>query len=786
MGEYRLTARLGEGGQGVVYLGVAPNGAKVAVKLLRPEMAGDEEALERFVREVAVAQRVAPFCTAAVLDTGIADQRPYIVSEFIEGPTLDAVVRSEGPRSGSSLHRLAIGTVTALVAIHQAGIVHRDFKPSNVILAPDGPRVIDFGIARALDRTSTLTAMAVGTPSYMTPEQIAGHGIVPATDMFAWGCVMVFAANGAPPFGTDTLPAVFHRILSLEPDLSMITDPSLRELVGECLAKEAAERPTAEQALLRLLGQNTAPRGVPQQAAPLSGPGGPLGAPSAILAQGSAVAAERTGGPYGEPPAPAYGGPPPAHTAPGYGPPYGGPAAHTGPTGFAPGHPGQTGHTFPGQGPVPVQAYAPPAEHHGYAPPQEHQQQYAGPPPDRQAFHEQPTYDGRQTYAARTAPQPHQGPPPQQPGYGPPPQGGGTPGKRLWLVAGALFGVALLAGGGIAIVANSGDETKPDDKVTTASRTDPPTAPVSSPPPSVPPVAEATRRFKLPGTNSTLHESDEDPIRLTSYSLKSGESLYTRKYGSNGFDVNKVYFDYTVSDDGTKALGTDRQYTTDNYSVVSLIDRTTGKKTSLKLTKAPIYPTLPQWSRDGELGLVTLYRAVGDTSKPYGYAVIDIDKRTARVVRVKETDAGTWSYFWRGDGRAVGTWALKGDTKRIRFYDLHGTVLATLLDVGEPLTVESDDISPSGKLFMTYCRGTTEQICLWSTDGDAEAVARIPFATDRVVGWWDDQHIAAWRKTDQGGYEAVVVDFEGNVERVLATATAAEYKSAYFRYTRQS
>lgn len=287
--EYRLTARLGEGGQGTVYLGVAPTGARVAVKLLRADLAQDEEALERFIREVSTAQRVAPFCTAAVIDTGVDQHRPYIVSEYIDGLTLDAVVAQEGPREGSALHRLAIGTVTALVAIHQAGIVHRDFKPSNVLLAPDGPRVIDFGIAKALDRTSTLTAMAIGTPSYMTPEQLAGEAAGSPADMFAWGCTMVFAATGAPPFGTDSLPAIFNRIMNVEPDLRAIADPALRDLVGQCLSKDAALRPTAGEALLRLLGHAGGAPGVP----------GPT-APRGILAEGSAAAAQQTGpGPNG-------------------------------------------------------------------------------------------------------------------------------------------------------------------------------------------------------------------------------------------------------------------------------------------------------------------------------------------------------------------------------------------------------------------------------------------------------------------------------------------------------
>ncbi|MEV4188969.1 protein kinase, partial [Streptosporangium canum] len=337
--EYQLTARLGEGGQGTVFLGVSPTGARVAVKLLRADLAQDEEALERFVREVSTTQRVAPFCTAAVIDTGVDQHRPYIVSEYIDGPTLDAVVAGEGPREGSALHRLAIGTVTALVAIHQAGIVHRDFKPSNVLLASDGPRVIDFGIAKALDRTSTLTAMAIGTPSYMTPEQLAGETAGSPADMFAWGCTMVFAATGQPPFGTDSLPAIFNRIMNMEPDLRAITDPALRDLVGQCLSKDAALRPTAGEALLRLLGHAGGAPGVPTPTAPRG-----------ILAEGSAAAAQQTG--------PGSGGQAPAQhpgAVQGGHPQQAGPEGypHAGPDGYpqaGPGHshPHQTG---PGEHP---------------------------------------------------------------------------------------------------------------------------------------------------------------------------------------------------------------------------------------------------------------------------------------------------------------------------------------------------------------------------------------------------------------------------------------------------
>ncbi|MFG2077265.1 serine/threonine protein kinase [Nonomuraea maritima] len=266
LGGLALLGRLGEGGQGVVYLAEDSSGARVAVKWLRPDLSGDRVSAERFLREVQVARQVAPFCTAAVLGTGVEDNRPYIVSEFIEGPSMSVVVRDEGPRTGSALHRLAIGTATALAAIHQAGIVHRDFKPANVILGGDGARVIDFGIARALDANATISGAIVGTPAYMAPEQIMGRPAGPATDMFAWAGTMVFAATGHGPFGGDTMPAVLNRVLNEQPDLGPL-DGVLRDVVAACLAKDPALRPTAEQVIKRLLQGSASGSGMLAEAA---------------------------------------------------------------------------------------------------------------------------------------------------------------------------------------------------------------------------------------------------------------------------------------------------------------------------------------------------------------------------------------------------------------------------------------------------------------------------------------------------------------------------------------
>ncbi|GIH94596.1 protein kinase [Planobispora siamensis] len=740
--EYRLTARLGEGGQGTVYLGESPDGARVAVKLLRADLAQDEEALERFVREVSTTQRVSAFCTAAVLDTGVDQSRPYIVSEYIDGPTLDAVVAGEGPRTGSSLHRLAIGTVTALVAIHQAGIVHRDFKPSNVLLASDGPRVIDFGIAKALDRTSTLTAMAIGTPAYMTPEQLAGEAAGSPADMFAWGCTMVFAATGQPPFGTDSLPAIFNRIMNVEPDLSALTDPALRELVGQCLAKDASRRPTASEALMRLLG-HTVP----------SAPGTPPpAAPQGILMEG--VAAAQQTGPEGYAYRQGPGGYPPHQTGPGGFPPH-----QTGPGGF----PQPQGQAAFQQGPG------------GYPP---HQTGPGGFPPQGQATFPGQPYGGPSQGAS---PYGMQG---QQPGT----SGGGGRVRRVWVAVASGLVVALIAVGVTLLIQRSGgkagEETPGPTPVANSG------GPSATPTPVVAAIPQADRQIKLPGSSITVHESDKDPIRLTSYTLTSGKnfSLYAREHGGNDFAKNDDYYDYTVDVSGAKALGTDRKYSADNYFQLSIIDRAAGTSDQIKITKYPVYPTLPQWSPDGKKALVTLYELEGDKSNPYGFAVVDVATKKAKVIKVREKDAGTWSYFWRGDGRAVGTWALAGKTQRIRFYDPQsGVVLQTLLDVGTPLTVEGDDINPSGTLLMTHCKGATEQdkeICVWSTTADAEPKARVPFDTKRLVGWYDDQHIVAWQQKGST-HEAVVIDFKGQVKRVLAVSTnAKEYEQQFMRYTR--
>jgi hypothetical protein len=254
IGEYQLLSRLGEGGQGVVYLATAPSGARVVVKLLRMEGLSDPVARSRLAKEVNAARTVARFCTAQVIEARLEGEQPFVVSEYVEGPTLSEHVRTRGPLSGAALDRLAIGTATALAAIHQARIVHRDFKPGNVILGPDGARVIDFGIAQDLigDVTST-TAPLLGTPAFTAPEQISSQSVGPPADMFAWGSTMAFAATGHSPFQGSSPVAQLHQVLNADPDLSGVPQP-LAAVLSRCLAKDPGQRPTAEQVLLHLLG----------------------------------------------------------------------------------------------------------------------------------------------------------------------------------------------------------------------------------------------------------------------------------------------------------------------------------------------------------------------------------------------------------------------------------------------------------------------------------------------------------------------------------------------------
>ena len=255
LGRYRLSGRLGQGGMGSVFLGLDETGGQVAVKVINRELAHDPVFRARFRHEVAAARLVRPFCTAPVLNAQLDQDPMYVVTEYVAGPSLDRMVAETGPLTGSNVEALAVGVATALTAIHGAGVVHRDLKPANVLLSPLGPRVIDFGIARALDAVDgpTRTGQLVGTPSYMAPELFRGEPVTTAYDVFAWGCTVVFAATGRGPFSGKSIQETMYRILHEQPALYDLGGP-LAALVRECLDKEPARRPTPYQMLERLTG----------------------------------------------------------------------------------------------------------------------------------------------------------------------------------------------------------------------------------------------------------------------------------------------------------------------------------------------------------------------------------------------------------------------------------------------------------------------------------------------------------------------------------------------------
>ncbi|MQY04454.1 serine/threonine-protein kinase [Actinomadura macrotermitis] len=256
VGGYRVLARLGEGGMGSVLLGTGPDGRLVAIKLIRRELALDPGFRARFDSEVAAARSVAPFCTARVLDHGRADGSPYLITEYIAGPSLEEYVKARGALPPEALRALAVGIATALAAIHTARLVHRDLKPSNVLLSATGPRVIDFGIARAVDSTTrhTQTGHIIGSPGWLAPEQVFEGAFGTSADVFAWGSLVAYAATGRHPYGTGNLMVLAVRAQRAEHDLSGVPD-DLLPLVSSALAPDPRDRPSTERLLVTLVGE---------------------------------------------------------------------------------------------------------------------------------------------------------------------------------------------------------------------------------------------------------------------------------------------------------------------------------------------------------------------------------------------------------------------------------------------------------------------------------------------------------------------------------------------------
>ncbi|MCI4042686.1 serine/threonine-protein kinase [Streptomyces sp. TRM75563] len=427
VGGYRLAAVLGAGGMGKVYLSYTPGGRPLAIKVIRAEFSEDPEFRRRFQQEVRAAQRVQGLYTAPVIDSDTEGAQPWLATAYVPGPSLAHAVSRHGGLPLRSVLLLTVGVAEALGVIHGAGIVHRDLKPANVLLASDGPRVIDFGIARAADTTAlTGTGVSVGTPAFMAPEQAAAGTITPATDVFALGQIAAYAAIGAPAFGDGPSHAVLYRIVHEDPDLSRLPD-ELRPLVTRCLSRDPADRPALAD-IIRICHE-ISPEPLRQ---------GEDWLPQAVA--GSITERHQLPAPAPTPPPQPTTAPTPTQASPQAPstPPPGGP--HYTPTGYAvAAAPTQTGPAAPGAPGAPPAAPGAP----GTVPPGHWQQNtrpqgYPTPPPHQQSGFAQPGF--------------------QQPGF---PQSGiqqpgwGTSGfqpaaprpKRTGLIIGAsVFGALVVLG----------------------------------------------------------------------------------------------------------------------------------------------------------------------------------------------------------------------------------------------------------------------------------------------------------------------------------------------------
>jgi serine/threonine protein kinase len=259
VGSYRLLGRLGAGGMGEVFLGESPGRRQVAVKLVRAEHAGDSRFRQRFAREVEAARKVGGFHTAPVVDADPNADPPWLVTAYIPGPSLMTAVKDNGPLPLAQVQGLGAGLAEGLAAIHACGLVHRDLKPGNIILASDGPRIIDFGVARAPDASAlTMAGSLIGTIAFMSPEQVHGEHVDARSDVFSLGGVLAYAATGHGPFDAETPAAMVFRIANREPNLAAVPEP-LRAVVASCLVKDPAGRPSLRELTARLADQNQAP-----------------------------------------------------------------------------------------------------------------------------------------------------------------------------------------------------------------------------------------------------------------------------------------------------------------------------------------------------------------------------------------------------------------------------------------------------------------------------------------------------------------------------------------------
>ncbi|MFF5785567.1 serine/threonine-protein kinase [Streptomyces sp. NPDC012693] len=596
---YRLAAKLGAGGMGKVYLSYTPGGRPVAIKLIRPEFGEDAEFRRRFAQEVRSAQRVQGLFTAPVIDADPEGAQPWLATAYVPGPSLADAVVAHGALPVETVLLLVAGMAEALHVIHGAGIVHRDLKPSNVLLASDGPRVIDFGIAHAADATSlTGSGVTIGTPSFMAPEQAAGRKVTPATDIFALGQVAAYAATGVPAFGEGTSHGVLYRIVHEEPDLGAVPE-RLSELVARCLAKDPEERPTLAEVIQLCQEANAA--------TVLRRPEDWLPAPVSadITARAAAPAPVQT--------------PPPPQTAPAAG------YAPTAPSGPPAGHPP----TAPA-GPTAPAAYAPTAPAPpaappgGYGPPVGQQAgPYRTPPP----AHATPVH----AYAPTQGPVPTPYQHPGVPGGQPPGAARGKAGRGLLVALAAVLAFGTVGGlTAYVLLKDKGQETtadggKPTGGTSTGAKPAGDTSAGSEPSgqdAGTTPGATGGTPSATPSTGGDPEPADYPGINLTAgYHLTLGDAAMRPQKGEDG--------GYELSYDTGGYLDAET-----NGSSMALLDP--GQKGSLAACRAEtrftpdVYVNKLSTGRQicvttgtGHLALVTV-RGISPEDSPSTYLTLDV------------------------------------------------------------------------------------------------------------------------------------------------------------------
>ncbi|WP_257033313.1 serine/threonine-protein kinase [Streptomyces sp. Ag109_G2-15] len=642
MGGYRLVARLGAGGMGRVYLSHTPGGRAVAVKVIRPELAENAEFRKRFRAEVAAASRVHGIYTAPVVDSDTEGAVPWCATAYVPGPSLSDAVRDHGPLPVDTVLRLIAGVAEALQAVHREGIVHRDLKPANVLLAADGPRVIDFGVARAADSTSlTQSGTALGTVAYMAPEQVLGGEAAPSADVFALGQIAVFAATGGAGFGDGDPHAVLYRVVHAEPDLSRVP-AEIQELVARCLRKPAAERPTVEE-VIRAVQEIQAYRGDEARYASGAWLPGELAAGIEARAAGADQARGRVADP-----GTGTGTGQAAHPSGAFGAADGSGAPHT------PGPPG----AFPTTGPGafgPPAAYSPtPPTAHSLTPPAA----YAPTPPSHTAlpgpFVMGPGAAPGGAYAPVGGPQPHLPADTQTAPTAPVAAGGKARKGRFWLLSAAAV-VLVACGAAVTLLFIPGDGDKGGaqaqeetashsaasvDPSPSASASGSPSAKASKqakasksavpPSPSGPPTPTRTASSAPPSTAASKPAAPKAPVPVTyagirmtkSHDLYLADTPVRSKADTGTSDEDLTYAVYssgallapgTTSGSSLALLPVGRQGSLD------VCKAATGYKSYIWIKDLTVGQQMCVISGTGHVGLVT-YRGSSGTT----YADLDV------------------------------------------------------------------------------------------------------------------------------------------------------------------